>query len=107
MRDTRMRAWRSACCCIGRERLCAREWARTGEDASAGRLDPRHLLGVRGDVRVRHGQSGEARGGAAAGLQYFGGGMLIVLGLLMVSGLWGTWINELQFWFADEVSLPI
>ncbi len=41
------------------------------------------------------------------GLQYFGGGMLIVLGLLMVSGLWGTWINELQFWFANEVRLPI
>lgn len=36
------------------------------------------------------------------GLQYFGGGMLIVLGLLMVSGLWGTWINQLQFWFANE-----
>ncbi len=41
------------------------------------------------------------------GLQYFGGGMLVVLGLLMVSGLWGVWINELQFWFANEVRLPI
>lgn len=41
------------------------------------------------------------------GLQWFGGGMLIVLGLLMVTGLWGTWINELQFWFANEVRLPI
>ncbi len=41
------------------------------------------------------------------GLQYFGGGMLIVLGLLMVSGLWGTWINQLQVWFANEVRLPI
>lgn len=41
------------------------------------------------------------------GLQYFGGGMLIVLGLLMVTGLWGTWINQLQFWFANEVRLPI
>lgn len=41
------------------------------------------------------------------GLQYFGGGMLIVLGLLMVSGLWGSWINELQSWFANEVRLPI
>ncbi|WP_125612911.1 cytochrome c biogenesis CcdA family protein [Specibacter cremeus] len=41
------------------------------------------------------------------GLQWFGGGMLIVLGLLMVTGLWGTWINQLQFWFANEVTLPI
>ncbi len=41
------------------------------------------------------------------GLQYFGGGMLIVLGLLMVSGLWGTWINELQYWLRNDVRLPI
>ena len=41
------------------------------------------------------------------GLQWFGGGMLIALGLLMVTGLWGTWINNLQFWFAGEVRLPI
>lgn len=41
------------------------------------------------------------------GLQYFGGGMLIVLGILMVSGLWGTWINDLQLWFANDVRLPI
>lgn len=41
------------------------------------------------------------------GLQYFGGGMLIVLGLLMVSGVWGTLINELQFRFYSEVRLPI
>lgn len=41
------------------------------------------------------------------GLQYFGGGMLIVLGILMVSGLWGTWVNELQLWFANDVRLPI
>jgi cytochrome c-type biogenesis protein len=40
-------------------------------------------------------------------LQWFGGGLLIVLGLLMVTGLWGTWINQLQFWFANEVRLPI
>lgn len=40
-------------------------------------------------------------------LQWFGGGMLIVLGLLMVTGLWGTWINQLQNWFAGEVRLPI
>lgn len=41
------------------------------------------------------------------GLQYFGGGMLIVLGILMVSGLWGNWVNELQLWFANDVRLPI
>ncbi|MEV8145262.1 cytochrome c biogenesis protein CcdA [Specibacter sp. NPDC078709] len=41
------------------------------------------------------------------GLQYFGGGMLIALGILMVSGLWGTWVNELQLWFANDVRLPI
>lgn len=40
-------------------------------------------------------------------IQRFGGCLLIVLGLLMVSGLWGTWVNELQFWFANEVRLPI
>lgn len=41
------------------------------------------------------------------GLQYFGGGMLIVLGLLMVTGIWGFWVNQLQLWFANEVRLPI
>lgn len=41
------------------------------------------------------------------GLQWFGGGMLIVLGLLMATGQWGTWINQLQFWFANEVRMPI
>lgn len=41
------------------------------------------------------------------GLQYFGGGMLMVLGLLMVTGLWGTWINELQYRFYSGVNLPI
>jgi cytochrome c-type biogenesis protein len=40
-------------------------------------------------------------------LQWFGGGLLIALGLLMVTGLWGIWINQLQFWFANEVRLPI
>lgn len=37
----------------------------------------------------------------------FGGGMLIVLGLLMVTGVWNTWVIELQTWFANEVRLPI
>ncbi|WP_418907201.1 cytochrome c biogenesis CcdA family protein [Glutamicibacter endophyticus] len=36
-----------------------------------------------------------------------GGGLLILLGLLMVSGLWGGWVTELQNWFANEVRLPI
>jgi cytochrome c-type biogenesis protein len=40
-------------------------------------------------------------------LQWFGGGLLIALGLLMVTGLWGGWINQLQFWFANEVRLPV
>lgn len=39
-------------------------------------------------------------------LQRFGGGMLIALGLLMVTGVWGIWINELQGWL-DSVTLPI
>lgn len=36
-----------------------------------------------------------------------GGGLLIALGLVMVTGLWGTWVAELQNWFANEVRLPI
>ncbi|WP_417373402.1 cytochrome c biogenesis CcdA family protein [Glutamicibacter protophormiae] len=36
-----------------------------------------------------------------------GGGLLILLGLVMVTGLWGTWVTELQNWFANEVRLPI
>ena len=39
-------------------------------------------------------------------LQRFGGGMLIALGLLMVTGVWNIWINELQGWL-DSVTLPI
>ena len=37
----------------------------------------------------------------------FGGAMLILLGLLMATGLWGTWVTQLQDWFANEVRLPI
>ncbi|NUL44068.1 cytochrome c biogenesis protein CcdA [Citricoccus nitrophenolicus] len=37
----------------------------------------------------------------------FGGGLLIVLGLVMVTGLWNAWVIELQTWFANEVRLPI
>jgi cytochrome c-type biogenesis protein len=36
-----------------------------------------------------------------------GGGLLIGLGILMVSGIWSTWVIELQTWFANEVRLPI
>lgn len=36
-----------------------------------------------------------------------GGAMLIVLGLLMASGLWGHWSAQLQDWFQNEVRLPI
>lgn len=39
-------------------------------------------------------------------LQRFGGGMLIALGLLMISGVWNMWINELQGWLGN-VNLPI
>lgn len=37
----------------------------------------------------------------------FGGGMLILLGVVMTTGLWGSWVAELQNWFANEVRLPI
>lgn len=36
-----------------------------------------------------------------------GGGMLILLGILMITGLWNTWVMQLQTWFANEVRLPI
>lgn len=39
-------------------------------------------------------------------LQRFGGGMLIAVGLLMASGVWTLWINELQGWLT-AVQLPI
>ncbi|WP_245580419.1 cytochrome c biogenesis CcdA family protein [Arthrobacter castelli] len=40
-------------------------------------------------------------------LQRFGGAVLILLGLLMVSGLWGFWVGQLQDWFANEIRMPI
>lgn len=40
-------------------------------------------------------------------LQRLGGGILITLGLLMVSGVWGAWVAELQNWFANDIRLPI
>src|SRR5699024_6090057 len=36
-----------------------------------------------------------------------GGGLLLVVGLLMVTGIWNLWVIELQTWFANEVRLPI
>ncbi|MBP2215505.1 cytochrome c-type biogenesis protein [Arthrobacter sp. CAN_C5] len=39
-------------------------------------------------------------------LQRFGGGMLVVVGLLMATGVWTLWINELQNWLGG-VTLPI
>ena len=40
-------------------------------------------------------------------IQRTGGGILIVLGLLMASGVWGTWVSGLQYWFQTDVKLPI
>ncbi|GAB3654204.1 cytochrome c biogenesis protein CcdA [Zhihengliuella somnathii] len=36
-----------------------------------------------------------------------GGIMLIVLGIVMATGLWGLWVAELQNWFVNDVRLPI
>ncbi|NAZ16511.1 cytochrome c biogenesis protein CcdA [Glutamicibacter soli] len=36
-----------------------------------------------------------------------GGGILILLGILMATGLWGSWVTQLQDWFANEIRLPI
>lgn len=36
-----------------------------------------------------------------------GGGILILLGLLMATGLWGRWMADLQNWFQYAVELPI
>ena len=36
-----------------------------------------------------------------------GGGMLIAVGLLMLSGVWNTWVYALQDWFANEIVMPI
>lgn len=36
-----------------------------------------------------------------------GGGMLILIGLLMASGIWNTWVWALQDWFESEVVMPI
>lgn len=36
-----------------------------------------------------------------------GGLLLIVLGVLMASGLWGDWVLQLQSWFKNDVRMPI
>ncbi|GAB3184980.1 cytochrome c biogenesis protein CcdA [Nesterenkonia halophila] len=36
-----------------------------------------------------------------------GGGMLILIGVLMLTGVWNLWVYALQDWFANEVRLPI
>lgn len=36
-----------------------------------------------------------------------GGGTLILVGLLMVSGVWNLWVYALQDWFANEIVMPI
>ncbi len=40
-------------------------------------------------------------------IQRIGGGILVGLGLLMATGVWGTWVSELQYWFQTDVKLPI
>jgi len=40
-------------------------------------------------------------------IQRTGGGILVLLGILMASGVWGTWVSELQYWFQTDVKLPI
>lgn len=40
-------------------------------------------------------------------VQVFGGVLLIVLGLVMVTGLWSAWTLQLQTWFQNEVRLPL
>lgn len=42
-----------------------------------------------------------------AAVMRVGGGMLIVVGLLMISGIWNTWVYALQDWFANEIVMPI
>lgn len=40
-------------------------------------------------------------------LQRTGGVILVVLGLLMFSGVWGSWVTQLQDWFANDIRMPI
>lgn len=40
-------------------------------------------------------------------MRRLGGGLLILVGLLMVSGIWNLWVIELQTWFANAIRLPI
>ncbi|MEV0572351.1 cytochrome c biogenesis CcdA family protein [Micrococcus luteus] len=36
-----------------------------------------------------------------------GGALLVLLGLLMVTGVWTHWTTQLQFWFANEWRMPL
>jgi len=40
-------------------------------------------------------------------IQRIGGGILILLGILMATGVWGQWVTGLQYWFQNDVKLPI
>jgi cytochrome c-type biogenesis protein len=40
-------------------------------------------------------------------IQRIGGGILILLGILMATGVWGQWGTGLQYWFQNDVKLPI
>jgi cytochrome c-type biogenesis protein len=40
-------------------------------------------------------------------IQRIGGGILILLGILMATGVWGSWVTGLQYWFQTDVKLPI
>jgi len=40
-------------------------------------------------------------------IQRAGGAILILLGILMASGVWGAWVTGLQYWFQTDVKLPI
>ena len=40
-------------------------------------------------------------------IQRLGGGILILLGILMATGVWSAWVTGLQYWFQTDVKLPI
>src|SRR6266498_1761232 len=44
--------------------------------------------------------------GAVLGLAAVGGGMLVLIGLLLVTGLWDSLLNQLRVW-AGSVNLPL
>jgi cytochrome c-type biogenesis protein len=36
-----------------------------------------------------------------------GGGLLVLIGVLMATGIWNTWVWALQDWFQSEIVMPI